>query len=686
MWKRGRGKGLLAALVLLSALCAGGAAAAQTATVMVYMIGSDLETEAGCASSDIVEMAEAEFGACLNVLVQTGGSTEWAIEEISGEGCQRYEVRGGELLLQEDLGPMSMMRAQAIGDFIRWGAQNYPANRYAIVFWDHGGGTMLGFGSDELDPDGQLTLGDMREGLRLGGVHMDFVGFDACLMGTLETALAISPYADYLIASEETEPGCGWAYTGWLELLGREPEADTVRVGRMIVDDYLTGCSEYGSEGVTMALIDLSGIDALYQAVRPCMLQAEDGMQGDRREQIVIARSRARTYGEGEYEQVDLEDFIRRAQVEGEQEALDALHRAVVYHDGDVADSCGLAMYHPYAYPEYYQDVSDVMRSIGMDEDYFTYFDDFVSALLGGHGAGAESRPFAQQQGGSSWLSQGSTQQQGGSSWLSQGSTQQAGGGSWLSQGTAQQESGGSWLSQGSADYAGASWYNPQMAAAAAQESGSLSQEELVLTLRDDRYVLTLSQSEWELIAEIYLQVFVDDGECFIDLGMDNTYTFDEDGSLIVDYDYTWVALDGQVVPFTAQEEGEREDGSWYSYGYVKATLNGTRSIELMLCWDERRPMGYVAGYRDARSGVGLPARSLLALKPGDRLDFVCDCYRYDGEYDGEYGFGETLIVGAQQPVVSYEEIGGYTTDVCFYLKDAYQRTYTTETIEFSFE
>ncbi|MCR5235609.1 MAG: hypothetical protein K6E34_00220 [Lachnospiraceae bacterium] len=37
--------------------------------------------------------------------------------------------------------------------------------------------------------------------------HFDFIGFDACLMATVETAYMLSPYADYMIASEEFEPG-----------------------------------------------------------------------------------------------------------------------------------------------------------------------------------------------------------------------------------------------------------------------------------------------------------------------------------------------------------------------------------------------------------------------------------------------------------------------------------------------
>lgn len=35
------------------------------------------------------------------------------------------------------------------------------------------------------------------------------VGFDTCVMGCVEVAQALAPYADYLVASEDLEPGTG---------------------------------------------------------------------------------------------------------------------------------------------------------------------------------------------------------------------------------------------------------------------------------------------------------------------------------------------------------------------------------------------------------------------------------------------------------------------------------------------
>ena len=65
------------------------------------------------------------------------------------------------------------------------------------------------------------------------------MGFDAGLMATLETAWMVQPYADYLIASEETEPGAGWYYTGWLSRLSENPSMSTLEIGKNIADENI---------------------------------------------------------------------------------------------------------------------------------------------------------------------------------------------------------------------------------------------------------------------------------------------------------------------------------------------------------------------------------------------------------------------------------------------------------------
>ena len=91
----------------------------------------------------------------------------------------------------------------------------------------------------EVYPETVLFLPDIALAFQNSGVKFDFVGFDACLMGTIETAYMLEPYADYLVGSEETEPAYGWDYTPWLNALGENTSIDTVDLGTVIVDSFL---------------------------------------------------------------------------------------------------------------------------------------------------------------------------------------------------------------------------------------------------------------------------------------------------------------------------------------------------------------------------------------------------------------------------------------------------------------
>ena len=180
-------------------------------TVMVYMIGSDLESEYGCASADLEEMMAAEQGEQMTVVVQTGGALQWENSSILPGSCQRFVMKDHALTEWENIGLKSMAQPDTLADFIRWGASNFPAERYELILWDHGGGTAAGYGYDEYFPEDWMSLSELAAALEQGGCHFDMIGFDACLMGTVEMAYAVSPYADYLVASEESLPQEGFS-------------------------------------------------------------------------------------------------------------------------------------------------------------------------------------------------------------------------------------------------------------------------------------------------------------------------------------------------------------------------------------------------------------------------------------------------------------------------------------------
>ena len=125
----------------------------DTVTIMVYMCGTDLESRAGMGTSDLQEMLGAKFGDNINLLVYTGGCKGWKNSAVSSAVNQIWQVKDGKLVcLQKDLGAVSMTDPGILAGYIQWCAKSYPASRYELILWDHGGGSVSGYGGDRPHP------------------------------------------------------------------------------------------------------------------------------------------------------------------------------------------------------------------------------------------------------------------------------------------------------------------------------------------------------------------------------------------------------------------------------------------------------------------------------------------------------------------------------------------------------
>ena len=202
-----------------------------TQTVFVYMCGSDLESENGLASGDIEEMIAGSQSENVKFVIQTGGAGAWAdTYGISAEKTQRYVVTGGEISLIEEKESVNMGKEDMLVDFLSWGIENYAAAKMGLIFWNHGGGSISGVCFDELNENDSLSLEEIDTALTSVYDKMTdkfaFIGFDACLMATVETANMLVPHADYMFASEETEPGYGWDYTEIAGFMRIQPNSE----------------------------------------------------------------------------------------------------------------------------------------------------------------------------------------------------------------------------------------------------------------------------------------------------------------------------------------------------------------------------------------------------------------------------------------------------------------------------
>ncbi len=242
-------------------------------TVMVYLLGdNDLEP---AALGDLEEMMAVGSNGKVTFLAQVDRARGESEDPVGGlgnwYGAKRVKVLPGTLEELDDLGPVDMGSSSALSDFIAWAARKAPADHYMLVLWDHGGAWPQ-YGVDYSAGKTGLTLKQMKQGMASGmqqaGIsRFALVGFDACLMATYETALAFRPYADYLLASEEVEPGHGWDYRSF-QVLADSTGVSAVDLGKQLVRGYYAQAqAAKTSDTVTLSLLDLSRIEAVRTAV-----------------------------------------------------------------------------------------------------------------------------------------------------------------------------------------------------------------------------------------------------------------------------------------------------------------------------------------------------------------------------------------------------------------------------------
>ncbi|MBQ9974003.1 MAG: hypothetical protein IJP02_03485 [Oscillospiraceae bacterium] len=366
---------LLALTVALSlTACGGGDASvedAQTAAdgswaVYWYLCGSDLETNGGFATTDLAEMMEVALPENVNVVIQTGGANVWQNEYMDPAKSQRWLYNSEGLQLIEESDAANMGQAQTLYDFLYFANENYPADKVAVTFWNHGGGSVSGAAFDEQYGLDSLDLGEMYQAFdavwpaNAEDPALELVGFDTCLMATVDVASVFQNFARYLVGSEEVEPGNGWLYSGWLGRLAADTAMDGEELGRAICDSYYEGCQAVGTESqVTLSVTDLSKVGKLLEAYESF---GEEAFAAAARDpgffaQLGRAAAQSENYGGNTKEQgytnmVDLGHLARQTawMLPSAQSVSDALDECVVYRvNGPYrAEATGLSCYYSY--------------------------------------------------------------------------------------------------------------------------------------------------------------------------------------------------------------------------------------------------------------------------------------------------------------------------------------------------
>ena len=243
-------------------------------TVMVFVNAKNNLESYGL--KDVNEMEMVGSSDKVNVIVELGRISGYSSEDGNWTGCRRYYIQKDNdtkkitspMLLETpkcDMGSWEYMV-----DFVKWTKERYPAKKYVLVVWNHGSGWNKGGDISYLlnekgisyddETRNHITTPQLRMALeKIGGV--DILAMDACLMQMIEVAYEVKDWTQYIVASEEVEPGDGYTYNTWLEPLVKNPTADARTLSKYMVDSY--GDYYQSERDTTQSSIDAKALKEL---------------------------------------------------------------------------------------------------------------------------------------------------------------------------------------------------------------------------------------------------------------------------------------------------------------------------------------------------------------------------------------------------------------------------------------
>jgi hypothetical protein len=397
------------------------ASAKKSWTFMVYMAGDNNLDPDGV--KDLKEMKKVGSTQSVNIVAQ--------FDRASGHTAKRYFLRKGGKLAADavaTVGKVNTGDPKRLMEFIKWGVQNYPADHYTLVLWNHGQGwddtdiyaderhrrlrrlasgrirhaffhapvrRMLTSATRDVQARAILlddNAKDFLDNLEMKKVladtkkllkrKLDVFGMDACLMSMAEVGYQVRESAEFIVGSEQTEPLDGWPYNSILAELAKNPAMAPSVLSGLVVDKYL---ASYTSDSVTQSACDISKVDTLATAVaglaRALQASLNDAAM---RQRILAARTQAQSYEVAD--NIDLMDFcsLLAQAAPGTQiaqrcqDVVQGVQSGYVLAQGskgsDLKNSHGVAIYFPT------QAVSPLYA--GLDFSKKTGWDAFLKAYL----------------------------------------------------------------------------------------------------------------------------------------------------------------------------------------------------------------------------------------------------------------------------------------------------------------
>ena len=373
-------------------------------TFLIYMVGSDLESDYGAGSADLGEIMGADIDTeTSNFVVFTGGSIRWDLNIATDKNSVYYLDESGKFIHIHDRTLNNMGDPNNLAFFLEYGYYSFPADEYNLILWNHGGGTISGYGVDEIAND-YLSLAEIKAALEAspfkGSNKLNSVIFNACLMATIETADVFKDHADYLLASEEVVSAAGYNYNSFAEI------SEEKHTGPEIAEIIFPAAIQYLKDGLEIsynetveamvyrtpfACLDLSKVDGVEGAMNDFFKALDKDISDSFSD---ISRARDAVYAYGSYydpsnaaiDHVDIVQFAEKFLDDYPEEAqalIDAVDELEVFLQTETDYSHGVSFYFPYdglSIAEYSLPFYEMLE---FAPDYARFMQNFVKMMEG---------------------------------------------------------------------------------------------------------------------------------------------------------------------------------------------------------------------------------------------------------------------------------------------------------------
>lgn len=603
-------------------------------TLMIYICAGDLESDHGLATSDINEIVYSDINEKLNIVIQTGGTREWKNSVISGDGqVQRFIADSSGLsCIDDSVGTQSMTDPQTLSDFISFCRKSYPAERYGLLLWDHGGGAVYGYGYDEYNPIDTITLADFDRVFSETDTAFEFIAFDACLMGSAETLITMSRYADYLFAAETSIYRSGLEYTGWITQLSDDLSASTKEWGKRLVSESIKEAVKTSpSLQTTLTLFDLSIVrSSVTPAFEDFMRSCSEMISSGGINEFTAARGRLEDIEDG-FEHIDLISLTDRLGTPESASLAKALKKSVVISKNSISSTGynGIGLYLPLTDISDVENMLEINAAVGFCESYDGFMRRYANALLRRIKSNAPS-PHSDPD---------------------------------------KNDFNPEWFSEADGEELDA------------MLNYLLAGDTLYLTINDDGdYVLELTTEELSAVSDCLRCLYFYSDRGIIEYGYDDYVNFDGNGNIIVGFSGSWMSLNGMIVPYYI-ESIEYEEGFYRSEGSIPCTING-KSFSLIAVCEESNgySMVYISGARPENNSV-MAQRELYELQNGDEITVMC---WMDSDDSGELvytEYAEPFIYDGNLSAYYTYDIPAGEYEICCELTDIYGSVYYTESV-----